>query len=119
MKKNRPGVLVRVLCAPQDEGACTDILFRETTTLGVRRLPFTRTVLPREMHTVETPYGQVRMKVSRWHDVERSEPEYDDCRQLAEAHGVPLLAVYQAARAARAEKPESSDLSDPSDSSDQ
>lgn len=98
MKKNRPGVLVRVLCAPQDEATCTDILFRETTTLGIRRLPFTRTVLPRETRTVDTPYGPVRVKVSRWQDTERTEPEYDDCRKLAEEHNVPLMTVYNAAR---------------------
>ncbi|MHB9023770.1 MAG: nickel pincer cofactor biosynthesis protein LarC [Armatimonadota bacterium] len=101
MKKNRPGVLVRVLCAPRDEAGCTDILFRETTTLGVRRLPFGRTVLPRETRTVDTPYGPVRVKVSRWGDVERVEPEYEDCRALAEQHGVPLVAVYQSARSKR------------------
>jgi uncharacterized protein (TIGR00299 family) protein len=98
MKKNRPGVLVRVLCDPRDEAACTDLLFRETTTLGVRRQAYTRTTLPRETRTVETPYGPVRVKVSRWHEVERAEPEYDDCCARAEAAGVPLLAVYQAAR---------------------
>ncbi len=100
MKKNRPGVLVRVLCDPRDEAACTDLLFRETTTLGVRRQPYTRTTLPRETRTVETPYGPVRVKVSRWADIERAEPEYDDCRARAEAAGVPLLAVYRAARGA-------------------
>ncbi len=98
MKKNRPGVLVRVLCAPIDEQGCTATLFAETTTLGVRRTAYTRTVLPREFHTVETPYGPVRVKVSRWGEVERAEPEYEDCRALAEQHGVPLLAVYRAAR---------------------
>jgi uncharacterized protein (TIGR00299 family) protein len=102
MKKNRPGVLVRILCAPQDEATCTDILFRETTTLGVRRTVYTRTVLPRDTRTVTTPYGPVRLKLSRWDDVERAEPEYEDCRRLAEAHGVPLWQVYQAARGEKA-----------------
>lgn len=99
MKKNRPGVLARVLCAPADEAACTDLLFRETTTLGVRRLLFTRACLPRETRAVDTPYGPVRVKVSRWGDVERAEPEYEDCKRLAEERGVPLRVVYQAARA--------------------
>jgi len=98
MKKNRPGVLVRVLCAPRDETTCTDILFRETTTLGVRRMVLHRTVLPRDIRTVDTPYGAVRVKTSRWGDIERAEPEYEDCRRLAEEHGVPLLQVYHAAR---------------------
>ena len=100
MKKNRPGVLVRVLCAPGEVDACTGILFAETTTLGVRRTLYTRAVLPREFRTVDTPYGPVRLKISRWHDIERAEPEYEDCRTLAEEHGVPLLAVYRAAREA-------------------
>ncbi|HEY3379767.1 MAG TPA: nickel pincer cofactor biosynthesis protein LarC [Armatimonadota bacterium] len=100
MKKNRPGVLVRVLCAPQDEGACTDLLFRETTTLGVRRTTYTRTVLPRELRTVDTAFGAVRVKVSAWRGQTRVEPEYEDCRRCAEAAQAPLLAVYQAARCA-------------------
>jgi uncharacterized protein (TIGR00299 family) protein len=101
MKKNRPGVLVRVLCAPADEAACTDLLFRETTTLGVRRQPFTRTCLPREIRTVDTPYGPVRLKVSRWGDVEHAEPEYEDCKRLAEEHGVSLRVVCAAAQRAQ------------------
>jgi uncharacterized protein (TIGR00299 family) protein len=98
MKKNRPGVLVRVLCTPQDEATCTDIIFRETTTLGIRRLPFGRVVLPREFHTVETSYGPVKVKTSQWNGIERVEPEYDDCRRLAEEKGVPLLAIYNSVR---------------------
>jgi hypothetical protein len=98
MKKNRPGVLVRVLCAPDTVDTCTGVLFAETTTLGVRRTRYTRDVLPREFRTVDTPYGPVRLKISRWQDLERAEPEYEDCRKLAEEHGVSLLAVYRAAR---------------------
>jgi len=89
---------VRVLCAPALETACTDLLFRETTTLGIRRQPYTRTCLPREIRTVDTPYGPVRVKVSRWADIERAEPEYEDCKRLAEEHGVALRVVYAAAR---------------------
>lgn len=96
MKKNRPGVLLRVLCAPQDEAGCTAVLFAETTTLGVRRLPMGRVTLPREIRTVETPYGPVRVKVSSWEGRERMAPEYEDCRSLAAQHGVPLQQVYRA-----------------------
>jgi uncharacterized protein (TIGR00299 family) protein len=103
MKKNRPGVLVRVLCAPGDEVICTDLLVRETTTLGVRRLPYERMVLPREVRRVETPYGAVRVKVSRWGEVERAEPEYEDCRLLAGQQGVPLREIYRLARQAALE----------------
>jgi len=101
MKKNRPGVLVRVLCAPVDEGVCLDVLLRETTTLGVRRQLYTRTVLAREMRVVNTSYGPVPVKVSRWGDIERVEPEYEACRILAEELKVPLLAIYRAAQATR------------------
>lgn len=101
MKKNRPGVLVRVLCAPDQVDACTGILFAETTTLGIRRALYTREVLPREFRTVETPYGPVRLKISCRQDIERAEPEYEDCRKLAEECGAPLLAVYRAAREAK------------------
>lgn len=100
MKKNRPGVLVRVLCTPEDEAICTDLLFRETTTLGVRRTTYGRAVLPREIRTVATPLGPVRVKVSCWDGIERAEPEFEDCRRLAETLGLPLVQVYQAARAA-------------------
>jgi pyridinium-3,5-bisthiocarboxylic acid mononucleotide nickel chelatase len=98
MKKNRPGVLVRVLCAPPDEAVCTGIIFSETTALGVRRLLYARTTLPRSERTVETAFGPIRVKVSRWGDIERAEPEYEDCRRLAREHGVPLRQVYDAAR---------------------
>ena len=103
MKKNRPAVLVRVLCSPADEAVCTDLLFCETTTLGVRRLPYDRTALPREMHSIETPYGPVRVKVSQWQELQRAEPEYDDCRALAERHGVSLREIYRVAREAAKE----------------
>lgn len=98
MKKNRPAVMVQVLCAPPGEAACTDILFRETTTLGIRRTIYDRTILPRETQTVETPFGPIRVKLSTWHDHVRREPEYEDCRRAAETHDIPLHDVYNSAR---------------------
>jgi len=100
MKKNRPAILVRVLCHPADEAICTDLLIRETTTLGVRRLTYERTVLPREARQLNTAYGPARVKVSQWGDTTRAEPEYEDCRALAENHHVPLREVYRAVREA-------------------
>lgn len=100
MKKNRPAILVRVLCTPADEATCTDLLIRETTTLGVRRLLYERTVLPREVRQINTPYGTARVKISQWGDQTRTEPEYEDCRALAEKHGLPLVEVYSIVRAA-------------------
>ncbi len=97
MKKNRHGILLQVLCTPDLEDACTNIIFRETTTLGVRRTCYTRTVLPRRHVSVPTIWGEVRMKVSCWNGIERAAPEYEDCRQLAEEHNIPLQQIYIAA----------------------
>jgi len=100
MKKNRPGILLQVLCAPGEESACMDIIFRETTTLGVRRTSYTRTVLPRRHENAVTPWGAVRMKITTSNGEERAAPEYEDCRQLAQDNDVPLQQVYLAAQAA-------------------
>jgi len=98
MKKNRPGTLLRVLCRPEDVSAMTDILFTETTTLGVREQTVTRHALPRVIEHVDTPYGPVHIKVARLPDgTLKRAPEYEDCRRLAEAHGVPLREVYRTA----------------------
>jgi hypothetical protein len=101
MKKNRPATLLRVLCQPGDVDPLIEILFTETSTLGVRQQMVTRHCLPRSSQTVETPYGPVRVKVARrdngW---AKAAPEYDDCRQLAEERGVALREVYRAAEQA-------------------
>ncbi len=101
MKKNRPGVTLTVLCRPADAPAVEDVLFRETTTLGVRRWMAARAVLRREPHTVTTPWGPVEGKVG-WHRDQppRFAPEFESCRRIAEARGVPLREVYEAAQKA-------------------
>ncbi len=100
MKKNRPATLLRVLCRPSQADALRAILFSETSTLGVRQQWVERHCLARSIETVETAYGPVRVKVARWgQDQAKAAPEYEDCRRLAEAHGVPLRDVYQAALA--------------------
>jgi pyridinium-3,5-bisthiocarboxylic acid mononucleotide nickel chelatase len=101
MKKNRPGTLLRVICRPGDSGPLTDILLRETSTLGVRQQIMGRMSLPREFRTVTTPYGNVRIKIAKLGDgTRRAAPEYDDCRRLAEDTGAPLRDVYRAAERA-------------------
>jgi uncharacterized protein (TIGR00299 family) protein len=101
MKKNRPATLLRLICRPDGAGELMAILFAETSTLGVRQQLVTRRCLAREMHTVETPYGTVRVKVARWGEGQvKAAPEYDDCRRLAESSGVPLREVYRAAERA-------------------
>jgi pyridinium-3,5-bisthiocarboxylic acid mononucleotide nickel chelatase len=97
MKKGRPGVVLSVLCRPEDASRLRSLLFAETTTLGIRTYAITRHCLPREVRTVHTPYGEIRVKVARWGEDEKAAPEYEDCRRAAELHGVPLQQVYQAA----------------------
>jgi uncharacterized protein (TIGR00299 family) protein len=100
MKKNRPGVLLNVLCRPEYGDGLVRILFEETTTLGVRRNLVERVSLPRRIETVNTPYGPIRVKVAEWDGGTRLMPEYEDCRAAAEAHHVPLPVVMAAAREA-------------------
>ena len=98
MKKNRPATLISVLCRPTDENVLEMILFRETSTLGVRRQPVERRCLERSSETVDTPYGPVRVKVAHLPDgSSKRAPEYEDCKQAAQAHNVPLRVVYAAA----------------------
>jgi len=99
MKKNRPGVKISVLCRPAEAAAVEDILFRETTTLGVRRWTVARTVLRRQPHQVTTAWGQVEGKIGwRGDEQPRFAPEFESCRRIAEQHHVPLLEVYKAAQ---------------------
>jgi uncharacterized protein (TIGR00299 family) protein len=101
MKKNRPGVKLTVLCRPADAPAVEDLLFRETTTLGVRRWMAARAVLRREPHTVTTPWGPVEGKIGwRRNEPPRFAPEFESCRQIAEANKLPLREVYEAAQKA-------------------
>jgi len=98
MKKGRPGVQVTVLCGPERLQAAEEVFWRHTTTLGVRRSLWQRSKLARESRTVRTPWGEVRVKIARLGgEVVRCKPEYEDCRALAEAHGVPLEAVQSEA----------------------
>jgi uncharacterized protein (TIGR00299 family) protein len=98
MKKNRPATLLSVLCRPANVEVMETILFRETSTLGVRRQPVERRCLPRESVIVETFYGPIRVKVALLPDgTTKRAPEYEDCKRAAESHGVPLRLVYKAA----------------------
>lgn len=98
MKKNRPGMLVTVLCKPEDEGRFQEMLFAETTTLGVRTHLVERRALPREVVKVMTRFGEVQVKLSRSQgQVLHASPEFDDCRKLAEEKNVPLHDVMEQA----------------------
>ncbi len=98
MKKSRPGILLSVLCPTALIEPCEAILFRETTTLGIRRSIQQRTVLHRMIEVVETPLGTVRVKVARYGDrIVNVQPEYEDCAQLAQQHNKPLKDIQQLA----------------------
>jgi pyridinium-3,5-bisthiocarboxylic acid mononucleotide nickel chelatase len=98
MKKNRPGMLLTVLCRPEDSARLSQVVFAETTTLGIRRREERREVLDRRWVTVETLWGSVRMKVASMNGtVTNYAPEYEDCRQIAAEQRVPLKEVMQEA----------------------
>ena len=98
MKKNRPGTLLTVLCNPQQAAKLTEIIFQETTTLGVRRREDARQCLARRWEAVRTPWGDVRIKIASMNGtVTNYAPEYEDCRRIASEHHVPLKAVLQEA----------------------
>jgi len=96
MKKNRPGILVSLICRPQDQDRMADFIFRETTTLGLRRMPTCRLVLEREVRTLATEFGEVRYKVGRCRGkVANVSPEFEDLRRIARESGMPLKTVKQ------------------------
>jgi uncharacterized protein (TIGR00299 family) protein len=105
MKKSRPGTLVSVLVAPQKKDAIVDVLFRETTTIGVRFAEWRRECLAREIVSVATPFGDVRIKVARRHGVVvNGQPEFDDCAARAKEHGVATKDVHASAMKAWIER---------------
>ncbi len=102
MKKCRPGILLTAICPPEKVSACEAVLFRETTTLGIRHLTQQRSVLQREIQQVEIGYGTVRIKVASQGTGEEKtiinvQPEYEDCAQLARKYDQPWRVVHQMA----------------------
>jgi hypothetical protein len=101
MKKNRPGLLLSILCPPERSDALAQLLFEQTTTIGVRIYEARRKVLERELVTVETVYGAVKVKVARREGkVLNVAPEYEDCQRIASEKSVPLKEVILAAQMA-------------------
>ena len=96
MKKNRPGVLLTVLCSADDADRLAEEIMKHTTTLGIRRQEMNRYVLQRDVWTVSTPYGEVRMKQASGMGVERSKPEFDDVALLAAKNNLPLRTIREA-----------------------
>jgi hypothetical protein len=100
MKKNRPGTLLSILITPDKLDETLSVIFAETTSLGVRFQRLERRKLPRQLITVETSFGTVRVKVSHTGMEKRIiSPEYEDCREIAMRQGIPLRKVYEEAHA--------------------
>jgi pyridinium-3,5-bisthiocarboxylic acid mononucleotide nickel chelatase len=98
MKKSRPGTLLTVLCKPEDASKLMQIIFIETTTLGVRRRDEMRQTLARRWEKVGTRWGDVRIKIASMNGtITNCAPEYEDCRRIAAEHHVPLKTVMQEA----------------------
>lgn len=95
MKKNRPGIKLSVLCHMDDMEAIENIIFHETTTLGIRKYQVDREILERSSEKVETIYGEIRVKVAKKnHKTVKAAPEYEDCRRIASENNIPLKDVY-------------------------
>ena len=98
MKKNRPGTLMSIIAPPSARERLTAMIFRETTTIGVRYREMTRECLDRETVTVTTPFGPVRFKIARRNgEILNAAPEFDDCVRLAIASGRPVKEIQAAA----------------------
>ena len=102
MKKSRSGILLTVICHPELANSCKIIIFRETTTLGIRERNQQRSILNRRIESAETEYGKVRVKIASWGTGENQQviniqPEYEDCAKLARQHNVPWREISQRA----------------------
>ncbi len=102
MKKSRPGILITIICRPENLHRVQEILFRETTTLGIRTSTQQRSTLKREIQIVETEYGTVRVKIA-WQGqatnkiISNIQPEYEDCAELARKHNLPWREIHRIA----------------------
>jgi hypothetical protein len=95
MKKGRPGIILNVICEPESADNLKEIIFKESTSLGIRTFPFKKQTLVRKFATIDTIYGAVRIKSSYFQDMEVScKPEYEDCKKIATEKGIPLKEVY-------------------------
>lgn len=96
MKKGRPGIKLSVLCSKEKEVEVTRTILRETTTLGVRKYQVEKSMLEREFSTIETSFGEVRVKTSILNGEKlKAKPEYDDCKRLAKENNVPITLIYE------------------------
>ena len=95
MKKNRPGVMLTVLCRENQKETLLPLIFKHTTTLGVRENICNRYTLSRREEIVQTPYGPVRQKIATGYGVERSKYEYEDLAKIAREHNLALSDIIK------------------------
>ncbi|MDK2800685.1 MAG: pyridinium-3,5-bisthiocarboxylic acid mononucleotide nickel chelatase [Clostridiales bacterium] len=95
MKKNRPAVKLTTICSQEKVDDIQQIIFRETTTIGIRKYKTERVCMDRKIISVDTPYGPARVKVSNMDELEKYAPEYEDCKRIAESNQLALKDVYQ------------------------
>jgi len=95
MKKERPGILITVLLEPWKEADITEIIFKETTTMGFRKYYVEKKMMEREIREVQTSWGKVRIKVCKFGGFIHLAPEYEDCKKIAEKEGLPLKEVIK------------------------
>ena len=100
MKKNRPAVQINIICREADIEKLQNVLFCNTTTIGVRRCRMERTVLPREIQKIDTPYGKVQVKVCQIGEEVRAYPEYDSVVELCKTHNMSFQETWRIASAA-------------------
>ena len=98
MKKSRPGTLLRVLCAPERKEEIAAVIFKHTTTIGIREVPCSRYILKRSFETVETPYGAVHLKRSEGYGVTREKYEFEDLARIAREQDLSLAEVRKLVR---------------------
>ena len=98
MKKNRPGYQLNVICTPEDAPELERIIFEETSTIGIRKMLMKRTVMDREIRTVQTPFGEAKIKICRYQGIEKRFPEYESVKKLAKTCRLDLATLYRAAK---------------------
>ena len=99
MKKSRPATIVSVLCSPENEAAIQQLIFSETTTLGIKSIALTKTMLERSTIQCETKYGKISIKEAKLNGkTVRSKPEFEECAAIARRENIPLSKVYDEIR---------------------
>jgi hypothetical protein len=95
MKKGRPGNILNVICQPGLGGIVKEIIFTESTSVGIRTFPFRKDALSRKFELIKTPYGDITVKRSYYNEKEVScKPEFEECRKIAVEKGIPLKEIY-------------------------